>query len=164
MRTHMDPQSWSAFKRQLKDLERVARKQVTDAALLAGGQIIQADANSSAPGPHIIVEVVQGRTLLKKKPGLRVKANARVVAVGPDKKHWYYQFAEYGARKHEISVTESGLIAFAGNAGIAIRQWATKTGGVRMRAFMRRAMASKAAAALKAIGNVLDNEIRKAFR
>ena len=164
MRAHMDPKSWSAFKRQLAGLERVARKQVTDTALLAGGQIIQDDANSGAPGPHIIVEVVQGRTLLKKKPGLRVKANARVVAVGPDKKHWYYQFSEYGATKHDISVVKSGLIAFAGNAGRAIRQWATQTGGVRMRAFMRRAMSSKSAVALKAISDVLAHEIAKVFR
>lgn len=160
-RLALDPKSWNKFKRSLDNLEKVTRKQVQDAALNAGGNVLKAEANALAPAPHIISEVVSGRTLKKKRKSAGVKGNTRVVAVGPDAKHWYYKYAEYGAIPHDVSISEPGFLRFW-KLGIW-RPWARRAGGIRKYAFLARAFEGKGALAIKTMGEVLDREIIKAY-
>ena len=160
-RLALDPKSWDKFKRKLENMEKVTRKQVQDAALKAGGDVLKAEANALAPAPHIISEVVSGRTLKKKRKSAGVKGNSRVVAVGPDAKHWYYKWAEYGAIKHDVSVGDSGMVKLF-PLGI-VRAWAKKAGGIRKYAFLARSFDSKGDLAVKTMGYVLAREIEKAY-
>lgn len=161
-RLALDPKSWNRFKLKLDKLEKVAKKQVQDAALMAGAKVLQAEANAGAPGPHIVAEVVSGRTLKKKRKSAGVKGNARVAAVGPDNKHWYYRFAEFGASPHDISVSKPGMVKLY-PLGDVIRRWARMVGGIRRFAFLRRAFDGKGQAAIKEMGRVLAEEIVKAY-
>lgn len=162
-RLALDPKSWNKFKKKLDNLEKVAKKQVQDAALKAGGEILKAEANAGAPGPHIVAEVVSGRTLKKKRKSAGVKGNSRVVAVGPDQKHWYYRFPEFGAAPHDVSVSVPGSVKLY-PLGDVIRRWARMSGGIRRFAFLRRAFEGKGQAAVKEMGRVLGEEIVKAYK
>lgn len=163
IRMAMDPKSWGTFKRQLDALEKPARKQASDAALQQAGNILKDEANSRAPGPHVIAEVTGGRSLRKLKKSAGVKANARVVAVGPDRKHWHYRWAEFGARPHNVAPrTKEALKLY--RAGGVVRKWAKQAGGIRAFAFLRRAFSSKGDAAIKSLGEFLKKEIEKVRR
>lgn len=161
-RIAMDPQSWARFTQKLQRLEKVAKREIVDKALAAGGDILQAEAQASAPGPGIIAEVSTGRTLKKRRSSAGVKANARVVAVGPDEKHWHYRWAEFGAKPHDVSVSKPGFLRLY-PLGI-VRAWAKMAGGIRKFAFLRRAFDSKGSAAIDAMKRVLAKEIERAAR
>ncbi len=158
----LDPKSYAQLKAKLKGLERAVRKEAIARALLAGGAIIHSAAESRAPG-KLELQIITGRTL-KKRSDPRwdaiVKANAKVAAIGPDFDHWYYRFFEFGASKHDISVSSPGTIAFQG----FVRAWAKQTGGIPMRPFLRPAVDGYGEAAVKAMGVVLADEIKKAAR
>lgn len=76
----------------LRDLHRlgVDVEKVLEAALLAGADVVEDDANRRAPGPHITHDKV-------KKSGYSAE-----VDIGPDDNHWYYRFFERGAVPHPI--------------------------------------------------------------
>ncbi len=76
------------------------------AAGQAGAKEIQERANAAAPGPHVETHVEQS------------SGSMVTVSIGPDKEHWYYRFAEYGAQAHEI--TGGPLLAFEGDQGVVI--------------------------------------------
>jgi len=159
----LDRASFADFKRTLKKLERVARKEVIESALTAGGTIIHRAAQSRAPG-KIEMQLIGGRTLRKKvdaKFSKVVKANAKLMAIGPDAEHWYYRFFEFGATKHEIRVRKAKALRFEGNEGIVFAKRSKQTGGVRMRPFLRPAVDGNKAAAVDAMITVLRREINK---
>lgn len=165
-RLRLDPAAFAKHKAALKELERVDRKEVVEAALLAGGAIIHAAAEARAPGKLEMV-IVGGRSLRKKVDARLaevVRANGKFVAIGPSKKKWFYRFFEFGATVHDIRPKRGRAIAFTGDDGKVIRGYANRTGGVRMRPFMRPAVDGQGDAAVKAMGEVLVREIEKAAK
>ena len=164
-RLSLEPTSYAAHKKVLKELGRAVRKEIIEKALMAGGKIIHADAEARAPG-KLAIRVIGGRSLRKRvdaKLENIVKANGKFVAIGPDKKHWHYRFFEFGATAHDIRPTKSKkAIVFDGSSGLVVTKSAKATGGVRMRPFLRPAVDRNANAAMMAIGNVLAKEINAA--
>lgn len=163
----LDPESAKAFKRQLKELEKAVRKEILDGALMEGAQIIHDAAESRAPGPHIGITIASGRTLKKaldQYSGDKITSNTRYAAIGPEEEYWYYRFAEFGAKKHDISVRKSGLVAFQASGNFFVRAWAKMTGGVRMRPFLRPAVDNQGQTAINAMASYLRKAIEKAIR
>lgn len=161
----LDKNSYAKFSRQLEKLEKAARKEIVDRALLAGGQVIKDAADSRAPSSQtVVLETLTGRTLKKKRKTLNAKSSARFAAVGVRNKRWFDRFFEFGASKHDISVSKPGSVAFEGNAGLVVVPFAKNTGGVPMRPFLRPAVDEKGAAAITAMGEVLKREIEAAVR
>lgn len=164
----LDPVSYANFKKALKELERAARKEIIEKALLAGGAVIHADAESRAPGP-LELALVGGRSLRKRvDPMLAkvVKAGGKFAAVGPDKDHWYYRFFEFGATPHDIKPVNASALAFEGTASsrTVFAAFAKRTGGVKKQPFLRPAVDKNKQAAIDAMGDVLAREIKKAAK
>ncbi len=160
----LDPKSFAKHKQALKDLARAARKEVIEAALMAGGELIYSDAQNRAPGP-IVIRLISGRTLRKRvdpRFAKVVKGNTKLVAIGPDIKHWYYRFFEFGAQPHDIKPKKASMIRFQGNDGLVFARYAKSTGGIRMRPFLRPAVDRNQEAAVLVMGSVLAREIKKA--
>lgn len=163
----LEPEHYAKFKAQLKELVRAARKEVIEQALLAGGQIIYEDASAKAPGPFVVMRLVGGRSLRKRvdpKFANVVKSNGKFVAIGPDAKHWYYRFSEFGAKAHDIFAGKSKTLYFVGRDGAVFVKSARQTGGVRKRPFLRPAVDNNSDAAVKTMGVVLKREIEKAAK
>jgi HK97 gp10 family phage protein len=162
----LQPDSYAKFKQAIKDLERAARKEVIEQALMAGGSIIHDAAEQKAPGP-LAIRTVSGRTLKTKvdpKFAGVVKGNTKLVAIGPDIDHWYFRFFEFGATRHDIKPKNAKALVFEGSAGTIITGFARQTGGVPMRPFLRPAVDGNKDAAVKAMGAVLAHEIKKAVQ
>ncbi len=190
-RLRIDPQSLAEFKRKLRKLEDVVRKDVVKRALDAGGVIIEASAKQKAPGPYIDHMVMTGAQLSKRwrSAGAQgIKPDALYVAIGPDKDHWYYRFAEFGVQAHGVKRKRTrGLQqalkgaatrqdrravrkSFAGRTP-AMRFWINgkliftrKVRGQPKKPFLRPAADSQGPTAIKAVGEVLKVEIEKAAR
>lgn len=166
-RLSLEPGSYARFKAQLKELARAVRKEVIEAALLAGGTIIYEAALSRAPGPFVVLKLVGGRTLRKRvdpKFAGVVKSNSKLAVIGPDADHWYYRFFEFGARAHDIFPRKGKTLRFDGRDGAVFARSAKRTGGVRMRPFLRPAVDGRGEEAVRAMGDVLRKEIEKAAR
>ena len=103
------PESLKRFLDDLKRLEFVARKEIVDTALLAGGEVIRAEAESRAPGPHIVKELEDGKTVKKWKSSSQagtykgIVDSSRCVVIGPDSAHWFYRFQEFGTKTHGVT-------------------------------------------------------------
>ena len=164
----LSPASYAEMKEKLKKLEKAVRKEIIELALKAGGTPIYDAASAKAPGPFVVMQIVGGRSLRKRvDPQFAgvVKRNGKFIAIGPDRKHWYYRFNEFGARPHDIKPNGRTVIAFKGEDGqMVFARFAKKTGGVRMKPFMRPAVDNNSATAVAAMGNVLSREIEKAAR
>lgn len=80
---------------------RVDLRKVLPAAVMAGAEVIAEEARAKAPGPHVYA--VPART---------VRKGEVAAAVGPDREHWDYAFAEFGARPHEIRPRRRKALAF----------------------------------------------------
>lgn len=162
-RLALDPKSFAAHKAALKSLERVVRKEVIEAALLAGGEVIRDAAQSRAPGP-IELQLTTGRTLKRRvdsKFAGVLKSNAKVAAIGPDAEHWYYRFFEFGAKAHDIAPKRVQALLLRGIDAAKFAARAIQTGGVKMRAFLRPAVDENGDAAVQAMARVLESELRK---
>lgn len=101
------PESLRSFERAMLELMSVADPEFMDEALLEGAEVVKAAQQRRAPGPFIEIELVKSVDNLKKgsATGLMKKdlsGKARYVAIGPDKKHWYYRFAESGVKSHGV--------------------------------------------------------------
>lgn len=120
-------------------------------AALAGAEVIEDAAEMRAPGPHISKEVV------------RADENQAEVAIGPDKEHWYYQFTETGATRHEIKAAKGGVLAFLGDSGLVITKKVDHP-GMAAKPFLRPAMNTQRDAAKDKAGEVFREEIEKASR
>ena len=105
------------------------------AAGIEAAQEVEDRANALAPGPHIIHEVLSARQ------------NEVTVAVGPDKEHWYYRFAETGAKPHSIG----GGLAFEGDQGLVVTE-SVQHPGRADKPFLRPALDEGAADATEAMG------------
>lgn len=166
-RLSLEPSSYARFKEQLKELARAARKEVIEEALLAGGTIIHQAAQSRAPGPFVVLKIVGGRSLRKRvdpKFANVVKSNGKFAAIGPDAKHWYYRFSEFGAKAHDIFPRKGKTLRFQGRDGEVFARSAKRTGGVKIRPFLRPAVDGRSEDAVRAMGVVLKREIEKAAR
>lgn len=162
-RLSLEPSFYARFKEQLKELARAARKEVIEEALLAGGTIIHQAAQSRAPGPFVVLKIVGGRSLRKRVANV-VKSNGKFAAIGPDAKHWYYRFSEFGAKAHDIFPRKGKTLRFQGRDGEVFARSAKRTGGVKIRPFLRPAVDGRSEDAVRAMGVVLKREIEKAAR
>jgi len=190
-RLRIDPQSLAQFNAALKRLEQVTRKDVVTKALAAGGSIIHNAAEQKAPGPFIEYQVMYGKELMRKwrSAGAQgIKPDALYVAIGPDKDHWYYRFAEFGVQAHGVKKRKRtrGEITARQRQGRAeyrnIRRqfagrspamafyvdgkliFARKVRGQPKKPFLRPAADSQGNAAIAAVGAVMKSEIEKAAR
>lgn len=125
-----------------------APDKVLERATIAGAEVIQDLAEQKAPGPGIDHETE------------KIVPGSVTVAVGPDKDHWYYLFAETGAQAHEIDPKNRQALRWPGFEG---DQFAEHTAhpGTPARPFMRPAADQGADAAAAAVGNVIAQEISK---
>jgi HK97 gp10 family phage protein len=163
----IEPRSYSRLKAQLKELERAVRKEIIEEALQQGGEVILKVAKAKAPGPHIILKIIGGRTLRKRIDPVFakvVKSNGKFAAIGPDRKHWYYRFSEFGARAHDIFAKRAKTLRFHGKDGLVFVSRARNTGGVKLRPFLRPAVDSRGEEAVRVMGLVLKREIEKAAK
>ncbi len=162
----LEPGSYARFKQQLKELERAVRKDVIEEALLAGGKPIYDEAQSRLGRSGLVMKIIGGRSLRKRvdpKFAGVVKSNGKFCAIGPDAKHWYLRFLEFGAKPHDIKA-KSGKLRFEGSNGTVFVATAKQTGGVKMRPFLRPAVDNRSDDAVRAMGAVLKREIEKAAK
>lgn len=75
---------------------------VLEPAARAGAEVIRNEAIKKAPGPHIELNVK------------RVTQKKAEVVIGPDKEHWYYQFAEYGTSAHTVKPSKKKALSWPG--------------------------------------------------
>jgi HK97 gp10 family phage protein len=125
----------------LEEADKQAKKALKEAGK-AGGEVFRKAAKDNAPGPAIV-------TVIEKSSEGKVE-----VAVGPDKKHWYYRFFETGARPHEIRASKGDVLYLPG-VGREFFGSASETGGVNAKPFLRPAFDTKREAALKAFGDMI---------
>lgn len=196
-RIQLDPRSLAEHNAALLRLEKATRLEVVTEALEAGGSVIQTAANAKAPGPHIEIQVMKGSELSKKwrSAGAQgIKPDALYVAIGPDEKHWYYRFAEFGVKAHGVqkrkrtryqqyasknkikrssltTMNAAGRKRKAGNLKPAMvftidgkLIFTRKVRGYAAKPFLRPAADSQGGAAINAVGAVLKREIEKAAR
>lgn len=142
----IDPQSWNRLRDQLKELEKAARKQILEQAVLAGAAVVKEEANQDAPGPHIEVA-------LEKATDRNATAK-----VGPDAEHWFYRFTELGATPHEIS---GAPLVFMGEEGKVVTSSVSHP-GMPARPFLRPAMERKSEEAQQAMADVIEDALRRA--
>jgi len=108
----------------LRRLGDSAEKYV-ELATKIGAEFIRDEAIGRAPGPEIH-DVMAQRT-----------ASSATAYIGPDRKHWYYQFFETGAGGHEIKGNQ--YLAFVGNQGLVITK-SVQHPGVSAAPFLRPAI------------------------
>ena len=113
------------------------------AAVEAGARLIDEIADGMAPGPHIEHEVVARSD------------RSATAAIGPDKEHWYYRFAETGAKAHTI--TGSPLV-FEGRRG-TVFTGVVHHPGFGARPFLRPAMDGNVEKARDKVGGVLKRAV-----
>lgn len=186
----IDPASWKEFEKAMKQIEIAVRKQSLEKAMLAGGEIIRSAAESKAPGPYIEMEVMTGSELIRgwkrSAQAQGFKADAVYAVIGPDKAHWHYRFSEYGVKAHGVTQrkrtrkqqdfrvkkirsrdvrpslkTARPRMVFEMNGELV---FAKTVRGFAARPFLRPAIDTQGATALKTVGNVLGAEIEKAAR
>lgn len=124
-------------------------------AVLAGAQVIADEANLNAPGPHVETAVDA------------IGPGSVSVAIGPDKAHWYYLFAETGAQPHEIEARRKQILTGFGWSGDAAIFDAAGMGGVVdhpgivAQPFLRPAVDNKGQAAIDALADRIREEIER---
>lgn len=123
-------------------------RQANSKAARAAEEPIVAEANSLAPGPHI----------LALQSARESTEDLAVVDIAPDKEHWYYQFTETGAGEHEIK--GNPLLAFEGDHGLVIIGKVTHP-GMDAKPFLRPALMHNRDQAQKLAGEVFLREINK---
>jgi hypothetical protein len=130
-----------------EELETAQKQERLREAMLASAEVIRAEAASKAPGPHIVVK-------------LKYVGNRRSQAlIGPDKKRWYYQFAETGAQPHEIKPKQARRLAFVGQSGKVFARRVRHT-GMAARPFLRPAADSKLDEAAREFGRIMRKGLR----
>lgn len=140
------------LRRKLGKLAASVQREALGRALMAGGEVIEAAANAKAPGPNIHAEIDKELT-----PTLAA------VSVGPDKRHWYYQFAETGAQPHEIGPkrrSQLKAIRFSGAQGDVFARVVSHP-GAPARPFLRPAIVENEQRALEATYAALVLELEK---
>lgn len=136
------------LKAKIEALGKAARGATLERAALAGAEVIRADAQRRAPGPHIEAEVTQAADM------------AIEVGIGPDKEHWYYLFFETGTSGHGIGPDSGKAIVFSGREGPEVR-FEVDHPGMAAEPFLRPALDSKRDMAIAATGAELRREIER---
>lgn len=108
--------------RKLRRME-ISVSQVLEAAMQEAAEVVRKDAAGLAPGPE-----VEKRTMERKLDHV-------TVAVGADKKHWYYQFFELGASGHTI--LGNPKLAWPGDDGKVVVVPQVSHPGMAARPFLR---------------------------
>lgn len=190
-RLSIDPKSLADFDRAMKRLEQAVRREVVERALLAGGGIIHNAAENKAPGPYIEIEIMTGAELMKgwSSAGAQgIKSDGVYAVIGPDEKHWYYRFQEYGVKAHGVkrrkrtrkeitlraqsprSSRRSIKKSFAGKRPSMVFMidgkliFARKVKGHAAHPFLRPAVDTSGNSAIAQMGRVMGAEIEKAGR
>jgi hypothetical protein len=114
-------------------------------AALVGADLVASEANANAPGPYIVMTV------------LNESAERVDVGIGPDEEHWYYRFFETGAEAHEIA--GNPLLAFIGSGGQDVVTGRSVHPGLPATAFLRNALDTRQDDAVRAVGEQLRKEI-----
>jgi len=110
----------------------------------AGAEVIRSDAAGRAPGPHVTMQVTR-------RDAKRVQ-----VDIGPDRDHWYYQFAETGSSPHRIKPNaKQALRFFAEGQGVIVR--GVKHPGHSAKPFLRPAADENKERASSEVGRVIKN-------
>jgi HK97 gp10 family phage protein len=136
------------LKAKLEALGRLARGRALEDAAMAGAEVIRADAEHRAPGPHIEAVVTQAADL------------AVEVGIGPDKAHWYYCYFESGASRHGIRPKNRKALALGGPEGPEVR-FEVDHPGMVAEPFLRPAMDAKGDEATRATGEELRRGIER---
>ena len=126
------------LKAKFEALGKEARGPTLARAGQQGAEVIRDLARTKAPGPYIDLEI-------EKQTEFAILFN-----IGPDKDHWYYQFAETGAGPHPIGPKSGEAIRFTGREGEILR-WAVAHPGHAADPFLRPAIETGQDAATKAI-------------
>jgi hypothetical protein len=129
--------------------DEVERESVFRQAVSEGAQALVDYINPLAPGPHIGFEIESAN------------AGGAEAAIGPDKEHWYYIFAETGAQPHEVGPDMRQALMFEGGEGKTFLRKATKHPGVGARPFLRPAVDRRHKAASDAVGKVIAKVIER---
>lgn len=127
------------LKRKLEALGREARGRTLETAAMSGAEVIRDLARTKAPGPYIEAEVAQSAEF------------AIEIEIGPDKEHWYYQFAETGASAHPIGPKNREALVLYGDKLPRLR-WAVSHQGHAAAPFLRPALEDGKTAAIAAVG------------
>lgn len=99
-------------------------KEVLEAAVTAGAEVMRDDARPKAPGPEIEMETVQRR-------------KTRVVKdIGPIREKWYYRFFEYGTAAG-VRTTKKKPFTFRTPDGRLIRTRSINHPGMAAKPFLR---------------------------
>ena len=112
------------------------------AAVEEGGEVIRQEANRLAPGPHVVMEVEEGKGFATAK-------------IGPDEEHWYYRFFETGAGRHLIT---GDPLVFEGRKGTVITG-SVDHPGMAARPFLRPAFDGKSGEARDQLGERLKRAV-----
>ncbi len=131
----------------LRQLRRMGMdvEQVLEAAVMAGAEIIAAEAGKRAPKPMIETKVTN-------------RSNQSVeVSIGPPEEKWYWRFLETGAQPHVI---RGAPLAFEGDDGLIIT-WAVQHPGIAAKPFLRPAVDSRGDDATNAVGQVIKERALK---
>lgn len=134
----------------LARLAQSAQREALERALMAGAQIVKDAANAKAPGPNVDYSVDP-----------RKLDTLASVSVGPDKAHWYYQFAETGTARHEIGPKRKGqlkAIRFNGSEGDVIVA-VIEHPGTAARPFLRPAIVENEQRVVDAVGAEIKRAI-----
>lgn len=107
----------------------------------AGGEVIRADANRNAPGPHIVMDT-------------KVKGSRVQVEIGPDEEHWYYLFFETGAVEHGIKPKNRKLLRFFDDDQEIFAR-VVQHPGMPADPYLRPALDERAGQAVEAVGRVI---------
>jgi HK97 gp10 family phage protein len=123
-------------------------QQALEDAARAGGELIREAAERDAPGPNVVMEVESA------------SGRAVIIAIGPDRDHWYYQFAETGAGAHEITAEHRQALRLADGEFYGRVQHS----GMAARPFLRPAVDRQGQRALDEIGRRIMRMIEARVR
>lgn len=113
-----------------------------------GAGVIRAAADADAPSPGSV-------TTKTVASGKKVR-----VDIGPDKKHWYHRFFEFGADRHEIKPKRAKRLRFEiGDVFVFAR--AVQHPGMAAKPFLRPAMDEHQGQAVAAVGDVLRGAVER---
>jgi HK97 gp10 family phage protein len=128
------------------DRLQVDVENVLEEAAQAGAKVIMEAANQQAPAPNINMETEEK------------SADSVTIAIGPDKDHWYYKFAESGTQPHEITPATAGALVFEGAGGLVVTKEVAHT-GMAARPFLRPAADENEGRATEAVGEVIKRAV-----
>lgn len=121
---------------------------VLESALEAGAKVALTAALRRAPGQHVIYEVDQKQ---RAKRSLWIN-------LGPDKKHWFYQFYELGWRAHTIKAKKKKFLKFEGREALIFLKSANIPAGAA-RPFLRPALDENQETIKAAVGEALRSRL-----